>query len=253
MNNKEKIYKSGEIKSSVILPGDSSELPDVFLKVAVFIDNAYLIRLKNHFFERRFKYNLKSLILKIAEKNNLSVEKIFLYDAPPFQSEIPNEEENKKKENYDKYAIKFKEQGIILREGRTQRLKIDNKFIYVKVSDNHTIYGVEHFEHPKNKCQSYGVVAHCFFDKQKGVDMLLGIDAVSIKNEVSVEGVVLLTGDSDFVPLVYKLKEQDLLVFLWTYFNRDRNSPFSRSNHLIESVSKYVKLTKGDFEVVGDE
>lgn len=71
MDKEEKIYKFGKVGKGVILPGDSSELPDVFFKVAVFIDNAYLIRLKNHFFEKRFKYNLRSLILKIAEKNNL--------------------------------------------------------------------------------------------------------------------------------------------------------------------------------------
>ena len=31
------------------------------------------------------------------------------------------------------------------------------------------------------------------------------------------------------------------------FLRRNRVSPFSRSNHLIKSVSKYVKLTKEDF------
>ena len=213
-SEKEKIYKSKVLMKDMIIPGDSSELPDDFFKVVVFIDNAYLIRLKNYFFKKKFKYNLKNFILNIARKNNFIVEKIFIYDAPPFQTESPSEMENKKKEYYDRFSVFFKKQGIVLREGRTQRLKVGNKFIY----------------------------------KQKGVDMLLGIDAVSVLNDFQdIKGVVLLTGDSDFVPVVEKLKKQNLGVFLWTYFDRIRESFFSRSNYLIESVTEYCKLTKEDF------
>ena len=101
-----------------------------------------------------------------------------------------------------------------MREGRTQRLKIGDKFIY----------------------------------RQKGVDMLLGIDAVSVISDFpDVQGVVLLTGDGDFVPLVEKLKKLNISVFLWTYFDRIRKSPFSKSNYLIKSVTEYFKLTKEDF------
>lgn len=209
-----KLYKFDTPKNKVINPGDSSELPDVFLKVVIFIDNAYLIRLKTYFFKRKFKYNLREFILNIAKKNNLYVESIFIYDAPPFQTENPSKEENKKKKNYDKFSSIFRKQGIILKEGRTQRLRIGDKFVY----------------------------------KQKGVDMLLGIDAVSVKNDFpDIQGIVLLTGDSDFVPLVEKLKKLNVPVFLWTYFDRIRTSPFSKSNYLIRSVGKYFKLTKEDF------
>ena len=214
LNKNGKIYKSEIPNKRVIIPGDSSELPDDFFKVVVFIDNAYLIRLKNYFFKKKFKYNLKNFILNLARKNNFSIEKIFIYDAPPFQTENPTEKENKKKENYDKFSALFKKQGIILREGRTQRLKIGNKFIY----------------------------------KQKGVDMLLGIDVVSVLNDFpNIKGVVLLTGDSDFVPVIERLKKQNVKIFLWTYFDRIRKSPFSRSNYLIKSVTKYFKLTREDF------
>ena len=216
MNN-QKIYKPHVFKNKVIIPGDSSELPDDFFRVVVFIDNAYLIRLKNYFFKRKFKYSLRDFVFSVAKANNLVVEKIFVYDAPPFQSEEPNEWENKKREDYDRFANYFKKEEIILREGRTQRLRIGNKFVY----------------------------------SQKGVDMLLGIDAVSVKNEFSdANGVVLLTGDSDFVPLVDKLKKLNILVFLWTYFEKIRGSSFSRSNYLIKSVSRCFKLTKENFEAV---
>jgi uncharacterized LabA/DUF88 family protein len=210
----QKIYKQENFNKRVIIPGDSSELPDEFFRVVVFIDNAYLIRLKNYFFKIKFKYSIKNFIFSVAKKHNLIIERIFIYDSPPFQSEKPTEWENKKKEDYDRFADYFKENGIILREGRTQRLNIGDKFVY----------------------------------KQKGVDMLLGIDAVSVKIDFpQINGVVLLTGDSDFVPLVEKLKKINVDVFLWTYFERNRKNPFSRSNHLIKSVSRFYKITKEDF------
>jgi len=211
-----KIYKGNNVKKNVILPGDSSELPDDFLKVIVFIDNAYLIRLKNYFFKGSFRYSLREFIENLARKNNFSILKIYLYDAPPFQSRYPTEKENKMKEDYDRFVSLFRKEDIIVREGRTQRLKVDDSFIY----------------------------------KQKGVDMLLGIDMVGATKEFNLEGVILLSGDSDFVPVVEKLKSLKTKVILWTYFERNRKSPFSRSNYLIESVNEFVKLSKEDFEEV---
>ncbi len=211
---KQKIYKSKSIGNIMINPGDSSELPDDFLNVAVFVDNAYLIRLKNYFFKKKFRYNLKDFILEIARECSFWVKKILVYDAPPYQSGNPSEEENRKKEKYDKFANFFKKQGIVLREGRTQRLKVNDEFIY----------------------------------RQKGVDMLLGIDAVSVKIDFpDVSGIVLLTGDSDFVPLIEKLGNLDISVYLWTYFDRIRKSPFSKSNHLINSVGDYFKIDRKYF------
>ena len=50
------------------------------------------------------------------------------------------------KEDYDRFVSFFKKEGIVVREGRTQRLKAGKDFIY----------------------------------RQKGVDMLLGIDMIGV-------------------------------------------------------------------------
>ena len=211
---KHKIYKEQDNSNNVILPGDSSELPDDFFKVVVFIDNAYLIRLKKHFFSDGLKYNVRSFVEKIAKKNNYSVEKIYLYDAPPFQSELLTDFENKKKELYYRFVSIFEKEEIVVRQGRTQRLRVGEKFVY----------------------------------RQKGVDMLLGIDMVGVSSEFpQIKNVVLLTGDSDFVPVIDKLNKQKINTILWTYFDRKRGSSFSRCNDLIKSVYKYVLLLKQDF------
>jgi len=220
MNKKEKIYKEENLVNNKIFPGDSSELPDDFSKVVVFIDNAYFLRLKKYFFKSGIKFSVKNFVENVAKKNNLFVEKIFLYDAPPFQNEQPTPEEKKMKVLYDKFVYRFKGEGIVVREGRTQRLKVDDSFIY----------------------------------KQKGVDMLLGIDVVGILNYFSdLKKVVLLTGDSDFVPVVERLKEIGVEIILFTYFDKIRQSPFSRCNDLLKSCLKWVKLTKEDFLEVLNE
>jgi len=214
MNNR-KDYKSSKDSDNVILPGDPQGLPDGFSNTVVFVDNAYLIRLKKYLFKEKLKYHLGLFIDSIAQKYGLIVEKIFLYDAPPYQGECPSIHENEMKEKYDKFISLFKKEGITVREGRTQRLKIGNNFIY----------------------------------RQKGVDMLLGIDMIAvIKDYPHVKTVILLTGDSDFVPVVAKLNKYNVKVFLCTYFERKRESPFSRSNYLIKSVSKSIRITKRDFE-----
>ncbi len=124
------------------------------------------------------------------------------------------------KEDYDRFVSSFRKEGIIVREGRTQRLKVKDSFIY----------------------------------SQKGVDMLLGMDMVGVLKEFpKLKFVVLLSGDSDFVPVVKKLEFFGVKVLLWTYFERNRKSPFSRSNYLIKSVFKCIKLTKKDFEDVKNE
>lgn len=216
---KEKIYKSRESNINKIFPGDSSESPDVF-NIVVFIDNAYLLRLKKYFFSSGISFSLKRFVENIAKNNNLFVKKIYLYDAPPFQDIQPSPSEKDMKKTYDKFITRFKKQGIIVREGRTQRLKIDDSFIY----------------------------------RQKGVDMLLGIDAVGILNDFpNLENIVLLTGDSDFVPIIEKLREIGVKTILWTYFDRKRNSPFSRCNELLDSVEKFVMITKEDFENAKNE
>ena len=45
---KTKIYKGDNLNKNMIIPGDPSGSPDDFISVVVFIDNAYLLRLKNY-------------------------------------------------------------------------------------------------------------------------------------------------------------------------------------------------------------
>ena len=217
-----KIYKDKSCLDGKIFPGDPHGLPDDFFSVVVFIDNAYLLRLKKYFFKDGLKFSVRRFVERVAKNNKCFVKDIYLYDAPPFQCGYSSGRENRMKEIYDKFVSRFVKEGIIVREGRTQKLKVGDSFVY----------------------------------RQKGVDMLLGIDMIGVLGDyVGLRQVVLLSGDSDFVPVIDKLSRQGVHTILWTFFDRKRGSPFSRCNDLIKSVCKYVKLMKEDFvdAIVGGE
>jgi len=185
-------------------------------KTLVFIDDGFLSKLSKFFGKGNYlKLHRKTFAEFLCQKENLSCENIFVYTAPPFQSAPPSKEEEKRKEGYDKFISSLIKEKVIVREGRCQRLKIDGKFIY----------------------------------SQKGVDILLAIDLMKVITDFQdIKKIILIASDSDFVPILNELLLKNIKTVLYTYFDKKRNSPFSRNNHLIKSVSKYVKLTKEDFE-----
>jgi uncharacterized LabA/DUF88 family protein len=181
----------------------------------IFIDEAFLSKLSKHFGNGKYiKFDKVDFAKSLTTKENLSCKKVFYYLAPPFQSEPPTKEEEIKKRGHDKFVKRLKDRGVIIREGRCQRLKIDGKFEY----------------------------------HQKAVDVFLAMDLTSIPLKFpEVKRIILISSDSDFVPIIKNLEEQGIKTTLYTYYEEKRNSPFSRSNHLIKSVYKYKLISKDDF------
>ncbi len=183
----------------------------------VFIDAGFISKLKKYFGNGNYlKTDLIKLSNNLSKKHNLDCVKIFYYTAPPFQSGRPTKEESQRFRRYRKFKARLsKYPNIIIREGRCQRLKIDGNF-------------------------KYG---------QKAVDILLTMDLTNVPiNYLDVKQIILMTTDSDFVPIMENLKQQKIKTILYTYYDRKRDTNFSRSNELIKSVSRYVQLTKQDFE-----
>jgi len=156
------------------------------------------------------KKKLLQTFRNICEKENLNLKHLFFYTAPPYQSEIQTKEEKTLMKNY-KYLLKIlkHKRWITIREGRCQRLKIEGRFIY----------------------------------KQKGVDILVSMDLMEVINKYpKIKKIILIACDSDFVPVIKNIQEKGIKVILYTYFNRKRNSPFSRYNELLNICSKWAKL-----------
>ncbi len=182
----------------------------------IFIDAGFLSKLSKYFGNGKYlKYNIIAFSKNLAKKQDLNCKNIFYYTAPPFQNENSNKEEAEKYKKYENFKnVLLKNSNIIIREGRCQRIKSEKEFVY----------------------------------NQKGVDALIIIDLMSIPLEhMEVKKIILIANDSDFVPVVEKIKGLGINVILYTYYSKNRKSSFSRSNHLLKSVSRYIRLTKEDF------
>lgn len=186
-------------------------------KVIILIDAGFLSKLTKYLGNGIYlKYDILNFSKNLAAKQNLSCEHIYYYTAPPFQSNRISPEESERFKRYEDFKNKLsKDQLISIREGRCQRLKKNGKFVF----------------------------------GQKGVDALAIIDMMSIPLEhKNIKNIILIANDSDFVPVVKKIKQLGIKVMLYTYYSKNRESSFSRSNELLKSVSEYKELKKEDFK-----
>jgi uncharacterized LabA/DUF88 family protein len=214
MPEKQKIYKEENDSNINMSPGDPKGSPD---ESFIFIDSGFLSKLSGYLGNGNYlRYDLIKFSKNLCIKQNLKCKKIYYYTAPPFQSEHPSKDEERRKESYDNFIRKItRTNELITREGRCQRLKIDGVY-------------------------SYG---------QKAVDSLAIIDLMAMHIEhPNIKKIILIACDSDFVPVIQKLEEYGIRTILYTYYQKSRDEKFSTSNHLIKSVWKYVLLTKEDFD-----
>ncbi|KHO55117.1 MAG: hypothetical protein QT10_C0006G0004 [archaeon GW2011_AR19] len=184
----------------------------------IFVDDGFFGLVKKHFQKQdgKPKRYLQSF-RNICKKENLNLKHLFIYTCPPYQSPKPTKKEDFLTSRYQNMTKMLRKKNwITLREGRCQ------KFI--------NLDGKEDF------CQ-------------KGVDALIIMDMYDIKESYpNVKKIILIASDSDFVPLIEKMKKRGVEIFIYTYFNRKRKSKFSTSNHLLKVASRWTMLTKEDFE-----
>ncbi len=178
---------------------------------AVLIDAGYFNKILQHFGNGKYlKINLIDFSKYLSIKSDLWMKEIYYYTAPPFQGTPPTKKESEFKAGYDKYTSKLKKQGVIVKEGRVQ--KIDGKF------------------------------------QQKGVDTLLVMDLMELAENKKYETIILLACDTDFVPIIKKLESEDKIkIHLFYYTDRIRNSIFSMSNELLNACKNKTLLTKDFF------
>jgi len=178
----------------------------------IFIDAGYLSFISKYFGEGTpLKYKIETFATNLAKSKGFECKKIYFYTSPPYQNPKPSNEENKRKANYDKFIFKLKKVNpkIIIREGR---------------------------------CQKIGNTFH-----QKGVDTLITIDLSRIPKKEGISEVILLTSDTDFVPIIKDLKEDKIEVILAYFTDKKRKSGFSLSNHLWKACKKKILIKKEHF------
>ena len=184
----------------------------------IFVDDGFFGLVKKQF-QKETGENKKYLqtFRNICKKENLNLKHLFIYTAPPYQSPKPTKKEDSLMSRYQNMVKMLKKKKwITLREGRCQKIK--------------------------NKKGEYD---YC----QKGVDALMIMDLFDIKeNHPDIKKIILIASDSDFVPVIERMKQKGIEIVIYTYFDRKRNSKFSTSNQLLKVASKWVKLNKDFFE-----
>ncbi|HLC32141.1 MAG TPA: NYN domain-containing protein [Candidatus Nanoarchaeia archaeon] len=177
-------------------------------------NKAFLSKLSNYLGRGKYiRFDRIKFSENLAQQEKLICKEIFLYTSPPFQSNQPSDEEEKRKRGYDRFINNLRERKVVVREGRCQRLKINEKFEY----------------------------------HQKGVDVLITMDLTNIPLQYpEVKRIILISSDSDFVPVIKNLEKNGVKTIVYTYYEKNRNSQFSRSNDLIKSVYKYRIISIND-------
>lgn len=185
----------------------------------VLVDNGFFKLVRKEFeLKDKKKKKFFQTFRNLCKNENLKLKHLFVYMAPPSQSRIPTEDENIRKKQYDKIKKMLdRKKWTTVREGRCQKIKERG--------------GTNTF-------------------KQKGVDSWIIADLCLFQEEFpTVRKIILISSDSDFAPVVELIKKKkDIEVILYTYFDKDRKGKFHRSNHLLKSVSKWIKLKSGDFD-----
>ena len=76
--------------------------------------------------------------------------------------------------------------------------------------------------------------------QQKRVDLMLGVDMALLAGKGRLNRVVLLSGDSDFVPAIEAVKQEGILTTLWHGSERDS----SASRELLQTCDERNELTR---------
>lgn len=181
-------------------------------KTIIFIDASYLSLISKFLGGGKpLRFDIGKFSYALAQKEGLNLQKVFYYTAPPYQSSNPKKEEAARKSNYDKFVSRLKNiPNFTVREGR---------------------------------CQKIGTMF-----TQKGVDTLLTMDLFETAYKKEVETVILIACDTDFVPVLNKLREEGIKVILYFFNDFNRKSKFFMSNHILTACDKKVLLRKEDFD-----
>ena len=80
------------------------------------------------------------------------------------------------------------------------------------------------------------------------MDTLLTMDILSVPEEKNIKNIVLIACDTDFVPVLNKIRNKGYKVYLFHYNDYKRKSKFSMSNYLNTACDETILIKKEDLE-----
>lgn len=192
---------------------------DLSIPTAVLVDGGFFLRRYKSLYEANQEHTPEQIVKNLirmavihANKDNGSLYRMFFYDCKPYGKKQHNPI-TKKAIDFSKtpeavkrnaiHELLKKERKVALRYGE---IKDGNGWSLYKNSLNEILKGNKEIKDLTEK--------DVFFDmSQKGVDMKIGLDIASLAYKKLVKRIVLVSGDSDFVPAA-KLARKEGIDFI---------------------------------------
>lgn len=197
---------------------------------AILVDGGFFLKRYPHLFKDGSNHDAKTIVknlftmaLKHAEQDHGELYRILFYDCRPFDKKIHHP--------ITKKFIKFGETNTAkLRNEVHSELKRKRKVAirlgHIRDGDGWVIRKHKIKELLANKIAISDLAeTDIYYDlEQKGVDMKIGLDIASLSYKKLVRRIVLIAGDTDFVPAA-KLARREGIDFildpLWNHINDD--------------------------------
>ncbi len=178
--------------------------------------------------------------------------RIFYYDCPPSDRTVYHPLHNKsvnlgKTEEY-KWMNAFLDE---LKHQRKVALRLG------RISENSTGYSLKYDSLKKLMNRSITVDElsdsdFCFTLEQKGVDMRIGIDISSLAFHKSVDQIILISGDSDFVPAAKHARREGIDFLLNSMGAPIKKDLFEHIDGLIKWVPRPIKSSQEQQSETGE-
>ncbi len=232
------------------------------MKTAILVDGAFFLkRYRSEFSKEHSPHEVAEFLHKYCykhlnekqynEEHKTSFKKahelyrIFYYDCPPLDKTVHNPvigNVNLKKEDAYIWRTQFLSE---LKKKRKLAIRLG------ELSMNKTAY----FLKPKvlkKLMQKKITIDDLVFDdfvldiEQKGVDMRIGLDVASLAYKKQVERIVLIAGDSDFVPVAKLARREGIDFILDPLYNNIKDSLFEHIDGLNTCDANFNN--KGNFK-----
>ena len=227
---------------------------DTPIRVAVMIDGGYFIKRYKALYNKKNDKKPETIandMYKLAHchvGNNNYLYRIFYYDCLPFEKKIHNP--------ISKKCINFAHteeaicRNVIIDQMKKKR-KVALRLGTLKESKQWIFYGKITDKLLKKEISIDDLQENdIYYDlHQKGIDMKIGVDIASLSLKHLVDKIVLIAGDSDFVPAA-KLARREGIDFVLDAMHTEHIEP-SLYEHIdgLESIPLYKKKKSNDKKI----
>lgn len=219
------------------------------IRVAILIDGSFFIKRYNLLYDKPRAKTPKEIVNDLytiahshVGKNNY-LYRIFFYDCPPLNKRVHNPISNKCIDFSTTDAAK-RQLGII--EELKRKRKVALRLGALKDSKEWVIRPTKTKQLLKGEISINDITENdiCYSLRQKGIDMKIGVDITSLALKHFVDKIVLISGDSDFVPAA-KLARREGIDFVLDSMHSSHieNSLYEHIDGL-KSIPMYHQIKK---------